>query len=275
MSIMRKPNISRQAIQAYNQHALVGNEETNHQDQEDVFIAYRPKIVAIARRLYSKLSSSSSIEIDDLVSAGGMGLLEALERYDSSRDNRFSTFAEYRIRGAMLDVIRSYDHVSRYRRDQAKELKQVGTDFFQQMGREPTTQELVELTGLSQEQIDQVRLDSVSSPLVSIEQENSEERGLLDILSDSSEVDPLESLLNIELRTQIEIAIETLSEKERQCVLLYYGRNMNLHEIAEVFELTSARISQLLSSARKKLKEEILLYQSGHSDKPNTENTNT
>ena len=75
-------------------------------------------------------------------------------------------------------------------RDQAKELKQASTDFFQQTGREPTTEELIELTGFNQEQIDQVRLDSVSNPLLSIEQESNDDRGLLSVLSDTSEIDP-------------------------------------------------------------------------------------
>ena len=263
MSIMRNPKASRQALQAYNQHSLVGSEENSQQSQEDVFIAYKPKIVAIARRLYGRLSSSSSLEVDDLVSAGGMGLLEALERYDASRDNRFSTFAEYRIRGAMIDLMRSYDHVSRYRRDQAKELQQASTAFFQKTGREATSKDLEELTGLNQEQISQVRLDSVSNPLISMEQESSEERSLLEVLHDDTESNALDILLDVELRMQIEIAIENLADRERQCILLYYGRNMNLQEISEVFELTSARISQLLSVARKKLKEQILQYQKG------------
>jgi RNA polymerase sigma factor FliA len=263
MSIMRNPKASRQALQAYNQHSLTSNEEKNPQSQEDVFVAYRPKIVAIARRLFSRLSNSSSLEIDDLVSAGGMGLLEALERYDASRDNRFSTFAEYRIRGSMLDLIRSYDHVSRYRRDQAKELQQASNTFFQQTGREATSQDLEELTGLNQEKIAQVRLDSVSNPLISMEQDSSEERSLLEVLHDDTESNALDVLLDDELRMQIEIAIENLTERERQCVLLYYGRNMNLQEISAVFDLTSARISQLLSLARKKLKGEIIQYQRG------------
>ena len=96
MSIMRNPKASRQTLQAYNQHSSVVGDENSQKSQEDVFVAYRPKIVAIARRLYGRLSSSSSLEVDDLVSAGGMGLLEKLlERYDASRDNRFATFAEY------------------------------------------------------------------------------------------------------------------------------------------------------------------------------------
>ena len=96
-----------------------------------------------------------------------------------------------------------------------------------------------------------------------MEQDSSEERSLLEVLHDETESNALDVLLDVELRMQIEIAIENLTDRERQCVLLYYGRNMNLQEISEVFELTSARISQLLSVARKKLKEQILQYQKG------------
>ena len=138
MSIMRNPKASRQALQAYNQHSSVVGDENSQKSQEDVFIAYRPKIVAIARRLYGRLSSSSSLEVDDLVSAGGMGLLEKLWNVMMPRGTiDLLRLPNIESRGAMIDLMRSYDHVSRYRRDQAKELQQASTAFFQkQVGKQ-------------------------------------------------------------------------------------------------------------------------------------------
>ena len=110
------------------------------------------------------------------------------------------------------------------------------------------------MTGLNQDQITQVRLDSVSNPLIPMEQDSTEERSLLEVLHDDNESNALDVLLDVRLRMQIEIALKILQIERRQCILLYYGRNMNLQEISEVFELTTARISQLLSVARKELK---------------------
>ena len=145
-----------------------------------------------------RLSSSSSLEVDDLVSAGGMGLLEALERYDASRDNRFATtFAEYRIPGAMIDLMRLADHVSRYRRIRQKRVTASKYCFFKKTGREATSKDLEELTGLNQEQIAQVRLDSVSNPLIPMEQDPSEDQDLLEVLHDDNESNALDVLLDI------------------------------------------------------------------------------
>ena len=110
-------------IKAYSNQAA-RQKKANERDKSEIFLEFQPRILAIARRLSSKIPASAPLSIDDLASYGAIGLLEAIERYDESRNNQFSTFADYRIRGAMFDALRSFDNMSRHRREQARELAQ-------------------------------------------------------------------------------------------------------------------------------------------------------
>ena len=245
-------------VKAYSQQQHTT--EVFQKDRDEIFDEFRPRIMAIARRVSSRLPSGSGFEIEDMASHGAVGLLEAIERYDPSRGIRFTTYADYRIRGAMIDALRSGDELSRYRREQARDLDYTFSELTKSLGREPTMKEVADKLGMTLEQLHKLRQHTASiqqTPIDATYDSDNEGRSIIETIADKEAADPLSVLLNQELREEVRDAIFALTERKRQCVLLYYGRNMNLTEIAQVFDLTPSRISQILSSARKDLKDSL------------------
>ena len=109
----------RSGLRAYEQQ--MSSISLQERSKDDIFSEFQPRILFIARRLASRLPANIPLAMEDLVSYGAIGLLEAIERFDASRNNQFNTFADFRIRGAMRDAIRSFDTMSRHRRDQEKD----------------------------------------------------------------------------------------------------------------------------------------------------------
>ena len=161
----------------------------------------------------------------------------------------------------MIDALRSLDEISRHRREQARDLETVTVGLSRRLGRPATKREIADEMGISLEQFFKLKQNTapISQSSISAAQENEsqEARGLLETLADEASIDPLTLMVNGEMREQVKHAIDELSERKRNCVLLYYGRNMNLAEIAAVFDLTPSRISQILSTARKELRNSL------------------
>ncbi|MEC7987555.1 MAG: FliA/WhiG family RNA polymerase sigma factor [Myxococcota bacterium] len=242
-------------LKAYSSQAARQN-ELDGRDKSDVFLEFQPRILAIARRLATKIPASAPLGIDDLAAYGAIGLLEAIERYDESRNNQFSTFADYRIRGAMFDALRSFDNMSRHRREQARDLSEAEKSLRSLLGREPTHSEIAEELDISLGEYFHLRNNTVQVVENSIDggdDRTDDSRTLIDILEDEGCADPLSAILDEEFRTRVQEVIENLPDRQRHCILLYYGRNLNLTEISEVFGLTPSRISQILSKSRKEL----------------------
>lgn len=227
-------------------------------DHSQLFEQYKKRIFQIAHRLMERVPPSTPLEFEDLVSYGAIGLLEAVERFDPERDNQFSTFVDYRIRGAMWDGIRSLDEMSRYSRDQAKSIEQVRGILESYLGRAPTPEEIASEMGMDLEafQILEGKVQSVSHVSLDFEDPDGG-RPFLESIADEHSVDAEELIMQADFRREVRQAISELSEKKRDCILLYYGRNLNLSEIAEVFEVTSSRVSQILSAARSELKDNL------------------
>ena len=198
------------------------------------------------------------LEFEDLVSYGAMGLLEAADRFDPERDNQFSTFADYRIRGAMWDAIRSLDQVSRYTRDQAKTIDQTRERLEEIFGRPPTSDEMATELGMDVESFFVLEGKVQSVQHVSIDfDETDNGRSFLETFADEQQLNAEELIMQEDFRDHVREAIAALTDRKRDCILLYYGRNLNLSEIAEVFDITSSRVSQILSAARQELKNNL------------------
>lgn len=226
-----------------------------------------------ARRMGSKIPPGSPLSVEDLASCGAIGLMEAVERFDESRGIQFSTFADYRIRGAMIDAIRSSDHMSRHRREQERDLELVKAELTKLLGRTPRPRELAKEMDIPLEKLYRLQSNVAKVTEVSFDGDDSEEsRSLLDIISNDRQEDPITTIMNEEIRFYVREAIMQLDERARQCVLLYYGRSMNLTEISDVFELTPSRISQILSHARKALRNSLkgIAQQQGFSTERNS-----
>ena len=251
-------------VRAY-QQASAGVQD-GLQDKPAVLKQYERRIYHIAHRLAGKIPPDANLDFEDLVSYGVLGLFEAMERFESARGNQFSTFADYRIRGAMIDAIRSMDTLSRHSREQAKTVKETAELLNERYDRRPTQTEIAEHLGLEIEEVQrrEVLAQKVIHSSFDLDSDDPDGRNLAEVIADEQNVSALDVLLNSEFRDQIKGAISSLPERKQQCILLYYGRNLNLQEIAGIFDITASRVSQILSQARDELRQTLREVASTH-----------
>ncbi len=230
--------------------------------RDEVCTRYHDRIILIARKVAERLPPDCELGLEDLVGFGAIGLLEAFERFDPTRGILFSTFAEYRVRGSMMDALRQNDSFTRYRRQMARELQRAADDAMQDLGRAPDPEEVADYMGVDMETY--WHCVNTTQPIshVSIDDGAQDDGGpharpLAQVLMGSSGQEPFFKILNQQARDHLQEAIRDLSPRKRQCVVLYYGRGLTLREIAEVFDVTPSRISQILSHARRELREEL------------------
>lgn len=221
--------------------------EDQYLDREAMIMAHLGKVRYIADQIAAKLPPS--VGRDDLYGAGVIGLIDAIERFDTSRGVAFTTFAEMRVRGAILDNLRSLDWASRSARRRAREVQAAYARIEQQQGRAAREEEVARLLNISLEELHQMLLEISSLTLIDLD-EPSEKTGLslIETIRDEAET-PLEKLEEDEQRRLLAAAIEKLPERERQVIALYYVEELNMKEIGEVLGVTESRVSQLRTQA--------------------------
>ena len=215
---------------------------------------YTPLIRFIAKKISIRLPAN--IDVEDLVSSGVIGLMDAIEKYDPTRDNKFKTYAEFRIRGSILDELRAQDWVPRSVRDKAKMLDRATSNLEAELGRPPTDIEIAEHLGLTINEfynlVNQVRpvnvlsIDEVSS-FSSVDR-----KSFLNILQGGN--DPFYSLNVKSIKKVIKQLIEELPERQRIVLSLYYYEGFNLKKIGTILGVTESRVSQLHAQAIRRLK---------------------
>lgn len=248
--------MSKYGIKAYKDTAAKDRPSTNY---EELYEKYKRRIYQIAHHMMSRVPKNMPLDFEDLVSNGAIGLLEAAEKFDPTRQNQFSTFADYRIRGAMLDAIRAMDETSRYSRDQAKSINNAKKTLEYQLGRSVEGTEVAEYLGMDLDSYYLLESKVQSISHVSLDMEADESRAsFIEVLADETSLDAEELMMNEDFRQQVRQAIMGLTEKKRDCILLYYARSLNLSEIAEVFAITPSRVSQILNAARQDLREQLV-----------------
>ena len=223
--------------------------------QQQLLREYLPYVKRIVHRIAIHLPSH--LEIDDLVSAGVVGLIEAIEKFDPSRDNKFLTYAIFRIRGAVLSELRSQDFHSRANRRKVREMEKTYLRLEQRLGREVYDEEIAREMGLELEEYYQIkRMSGIS--FVSLEDlgyRSTEEREkLINYFVDKENLDALALTRIKEIEAALERTIKQLPEKERVVVALYYWEELTMKEIGKVLEITESRVSQLHSQAIMHLK---------------------
>ncbi len=226
-------------------------------DRAGICQRYQGKVLYLARRLAERLPSDAGITVDDLASYGAIGLLEAFDHFDESLNIRFGTFAEYRIRGAMLDALRAMDSLSRRQRNLARQIEDAQRKLQLEHGSAPTPEQVAEKLGLDMESYWKAVEQASPVSHMSLEDSDSpkdEGADLLDGQLASSGEEVLVTLASRDARRMLEAAIRALPERKRQCVMMYYGRDYSLAEIAEVYGVSVSRISQILSEARNSLR---------------------
>lgn len=210
---------------------------------------YLPQVKRIVNRIAVHLPST--VDVEDLYNVGVIGLIQAIDRYDPNRDNKFITYATHRIRGAVLSELRSRDFLSRSNRKKIRELDKACAALEQRLGREVEDHELAEAMGIELEELDRIKCFS-SICFISFEEmgfgESSDKSKLMRYLAESEEDASTMTGFN-ELRRFLADAIEELPEKEKMVLSLYYFDDLNMKETGKVLNITESRVSQIHSQA--------------------------
>ncbi|PHM48269.1 RNA polymerase sigma factor FliA [Xenorhabdus miraniensis] len=222
-------------------------------DKNSLWKRYVPLVRHEALRLQVRLPAS--VELDDLLQAGGIGLLNAVERFDSLQGTAFTTYAVQRIRGAMLDELRSRDWAPRSVRRNAREVTQTIRKLEQELGRPASEQEVAKELKINLIEYRQILLDTNNSQLFSYDEWHEiHGESCEPVIEEGHETNPLQQLLESDLRQRVIDVIESLPEREKMVLTLYYQEELNLKEIGAVLNVGESRVSQLHSQAIKRLK---------------------
>lgn len=218
--------------------------EFTEKEKQEIVTEFLPKIKSWAVRMKSRLPDS--VDVDDLFSAASMGLVESLEKYDKSRNIAFGTYAERRIKGAMLDSLRGLDYLPRNLRVRMKQLESEATQLAVKLGRKPTAVEIVEHTGYDEDDVYRLLGMIESESVLSLDKKVSEDDdvSLIDFIR-SEFLGPEDELMKSRLSERLASEIDKLTDKERKVVSLYYYEELTMKEIAEVLDLTESRVSQI------------------------------
>ena len=227
--------------------------------REKIILEYAPLVKVVAGRLSMYLGYS--VEYDDMVSYGVFGLIDAIDKFDMTKEVKFETYASLRIRGAILDQIRKMDWIPRTIRQRQKQIDAAMKEIEQNTGREATDEELAAKLGISEDEFlewqSQMKVNNIVSLNEYVEQGS-------DISSDKNTTGGFESPESVveksELKEVLAEALELLTEKEKKVVLLYYYEELTLKEISRVLEVSESRISQLHTKALQKMKTKMGAY---------------
>jgi RNA polymerase sigma factor for flagellar operon FliA len=226
--------------------------------RERLVVAYSPMVKFVAGRLGAGLPSH--VDDADLISYGLMGLIGAIERFEPERGIKFETFAMTRIRGAIIDELRSLDWVPRSVRSRAREIEAAQAKLEHELQRAPSEAELAARLEISEEELQTSLLEIANSSVYALDElwtvsdSSGDQVSLLDTISDPRAEDPQESLASSEVKDRLTEAISLLPEREQLVVALYYYENLTLREIGEVLGVTESRVSQLHTKAVMRLK---------------------
>jgi RNA polymerase sigma factor for flagellar operon FliA len=222
-------------------------------DKNQLLTDHMPLVKRLAHHMKAKLPPS--VEVDDLVQAGMIGLLDAISRYEETHGAQFETYAVLRIRGAMLDELRNSDWLPRSMRQNMRKIEAAMNSLQQKLGHPPTESEVARLLKLSLSEYQDMLGDSGGHQLVYYEDfhDNEGNDSFLDRYA-VDDADPLRSLLDGDFRQAVIAAIDALPPREKILMGLYYEEEMNLKEIGAVMGVSESRVSQLHTQAVARLR---------------------
>jgi RNA polymerase sigma factor for flagellar operon FliA len=224
-------------------------------DRSALIKQYQPLVRRLAHHMMAKLPPS--VEVDDLIQVGLIGLSDALARYESAQGVQFETFATQRIRGAMLDELRENDWMSRGSRKSQKDIEVAMRRVEHRLGRAPLESEIAKEMGLPLEEYQSLLGKVRGTQLIYLEdmtRRGEDDDSYLDHHVADSEADPLNMLRDQRMRESLVAAIKTLPEREQYIMSMYYEQDMNLKEIAAVLDVTESRVCQLHSQSIARLR---------------------
>lgn len=216
-------------------------------ERDDLITSHLSKVKYIADRMAAKLPPS--VEWDDLYGAGVLGLIDAVERFDISRGIAFTTFAEMRVRGAILDNLRSLDWASRNIRKRSREIQAAYAHIEQEKGESASEEEVAAHLKISLSELRELLQDLRGLSVLDLDEKN-DDTGLsaIDMVRDSA-ASALDELEMKQIKKNLAKMIDKLPERERQVVALYYHDELNMKEIGEVLGVSESRVSQLRTQA--------------------------
>jgi RNA polymerase sigma factor FliA len=245
---------------------VVGRGRLSADERDQLIIRYAPWVKYIALRMAAKLPAH--IQAEDLISAGIIGLIDALDKFNPTREVQFKTYAQIRIQGAMKDELRSLDWASRSMRQKVKRLEQAYATLERELGRPASSEEVASSMGIKMAAFEEMLDDVKGTALVSLEElgqgpASEDKSALLEALLTRQDHDPLEMLNLQDLKKALTTAIAELPEKERLVLSLYYFEELTMKEVGNVLNLTESRISQLHTQAVLRLRAKLKGYLAG------------
>jgi len=232
------------------------SEASSNLERNDLVMSQLPEVHFIARRIHRQLPVC--VPLEDLVHSGVLGLLEATHKYDSTSNVQFKTFAQFRIRGAILDSLRELDRASRRMRSKSRKLSAASERLSLRLGRQATEEEIAHELGVNLASLR--KLGATLRSLESVDRrstsgrDGTETRDLIESAPANSEADPFAECLRSETRRDLAQAMSTLPPREQQILSLYYFEQLTMHEIASIVKLKSSKISQIRYAAISKLR---------------------
>ena len=218
---------------------------------------YLPLVKYNGERIWSRLPEG--VELDDLISAGVFGLMDAIEAFDLSRGVKFETYCVPRIRGAMLDELRTMDWVPRLVRSKASKLNEANKEMEARLGRRPTEKELADHLSLTVKELEKMILDANAVNLISLnekwyETDSYKDVREIDILEDKKGEDPTKRIQKNDL---MRLVTKGLNRNERLIIILYYYEELTMKEIGATLDLSESRVSQMHSSIVQRLQTQL------------------
>src|SRR5919198_627659 len=225
--------------------------------RDRLILTYAPLVKYVAGRLGSGLPAH--VDDEDLASYGLLGLIGAIERFDPTRDVKFETYALGRIKGAIIDELRSLDWVPRSVRSRARQIERTIAELEAKLGRAPTDEQIAAKIGISVDELEESLTDIARSSIAALDElwsvsGEGDQISLMDTIEDESGPRPDAALDETEMREALADAIARLPEREKLVVTLYYYEELTLREIGEVLGVTESRVSQLHTKAVLRLK---------------------
>jgi RNA polymerase sigma factor for flagellar operon FliA len=239
--------------EAWAEFHLTGSEESRNQLLE----YYLPLVRYTAERIYAKLPDK--VELDDLISSGTFGLLDAISAFDPERGVKFETYCTPRVRGAILDELRSMDWVPRLVRARAHQLTNARRTLEAHLGRMPTEKEMAAELKINMKEFQRLRRDASAVGLISLsnkysDSENEKDIREIDIIQDQKSEAPVVEAQKRDLKS---LLTKGLSRAEQLIIVLYYYEQMTMKEIGATLDLSESRVSQMHSSIIARLKAQL------------------
>lgn len=228
-------------------------DKSNKQARDTLIVQYIYLVRYVVGRV--KVSLPVTISIEDIAGYGVEGLINAIERFSPQKNTRFETYALIRVRGAILDRIRSEDFLPRSVRKKIKDIKQAAEILKQQLGRTATSTEIANYLDMDVEKVNQVMSEDVVVTSIYDKRGTSEDSmEIIDTIEDSNKLNPQERMEEKNVKTDLQRALQRLPERERVLMVLYYQENMTMKEIGETIGMSESRVCQLHAQAIMKLK---------------------